>query len=375
MTRPARTATRRHGKHVVVVGAGGNIGSHLVPHLGREPAIGRVTLIDCDAYERKNLTSQDIVPSDVGKPKARVQARRLRRIRPDLAVEAIVALVGDVPLGRLRSDVVLAALDSRRARRQVNEAAWRLGVPWIDAGVLADGLLARVNVYVPGPDAPCLECAWDQRDYDAQDQRYPCQKGQTGEPSAPPTNAPSSLGALAASLQMLECAKLLDGRADQSLAGRQVVVTAATHQHYVTAFRRISACRFDHAVWRIHKLRRRAADLTLGQALALGRRGRRAVLKVPGEPIVLNLTCMKCGRARRLFRLSRRLTARQLTCPKNGCKGEMVATADDLREGADPARTPARMLRRSVRGLGLRDGDVFAVCGADGAAHYEIDMR
>ena len=44
MTRPARTATRRHGKHVVVVGAGGNIGSHLVPHLGREPAKSQLAL-------------------------------------------------------------------------------------------------------------------------------------------------------------------------------------------------------------------------------------------------------------------------------------------------------------------------------------------
>ena len=35
------------GKRVVVVGVG-NIGSHLVPHLGRFPGIGRVTLIDPD---------------------------------------------------------------------------------------------------------------------------------------------------------------------------------------------------------------------------------------------------------------------------------------------------------------------------------------
>src|SRR5439155_23871873 len=130
-----------------------------------------------------------------------VQARRLRRINPALAVTEIFAAVENVALGLLRGAVLLACLDSRAARRSVNTAVWRLGMPWIDAGVLADGLLARVNVYLPGPDQPCLECAWEERDYEALEQEYPC----AGQGVAPATNAPSALGALAASLQALEC--------------------------------------------------------------------------------------------------------------------------------------------------------------------------
>src|SRR6185295_15243005 len=38
---------------VVVVGAGGNIGSHAVPHLGRMAGVRRVVLIDRDVYEKK----------------------------------------------------------------------------------------------------------------------------------------------------------------------------------------------------------------------------------------------------------------------------------------------------------------------------------
>ena len=70
---------------------------------------------------------------------------------------------------------ILAALDSRQARQVVNQAAWRLGVPWIDTGVnAAQGLLARVGVFVPGPDGPCLECGWSARTYDLIEQAHPC---------------------------------------------------------------------------------------------------------------------------------------------------------------------------------------------------------
>ena len=66
------------GRHVVVVGAGGNIGSHLAPHLVRLPGVGRVTLVDRDRYERGNLPFQDMEAGDVGRPKAEVQAERGR---------------------------------------------------------------------------------------------------------------------------------------------------------------------------------------------------------------------------------------------------------------------------------------------------------
>ena len=55
----------------------------------------------------------------------------------------------------------LDCLDSRTSRRYVNQAAWRLGVPWIDGAVDAAGVLARVNAYVPAPEAACMECGWE----------------------------------------------------------------------------------------------------------------------------------------------------------------------------------------------------------------------
>jgi hypothetical protein len=129
--------------HVIVVGCG-NIGSQLVPHFARLAGIDKVTLVDDQFYEAKNVTSQAIDAADIGKPKSRVQARRLRRIKPDLDVEVVVGLVESLPRGSLRCDLILSGLDSKLARMRLGQAVWRLGsVPWIDAGVDPDNLLAR----------------------------------------------------------------------------------------------------------------------------------------------------------------------------------------------------------------------------------------
>jgi sulfur carrier protein ThiS adenylyltransferase len=131
---------------IIVVGLG-NIGSALVAYVGRMAGVGRVILVDSDAYEAKNLASQIVRRHEVGEPKAVVQGRRLREINPALSVTVVVDRVENVPLGLLRGTVLLACLDSRAARRTVNAAAWRNGIPWIDAGVNGEELLARVNVY------------------------------------------------------------------------------------------------------------------------------------------------------------------------------------------------------------------------------------
>src|SRR5262249_24087317 len=140
----------------------------------RLAAIGEITIVDRDVYDAGNLRSQNITPRDIGRPKAEVQARRLIQDRPGLQTRAIVEDVKSVPLGMLRGDVILSCVDSALARLYINQSAFRLGVPWIDAGVQADGLLARIHVFASHPDAACLECGWSERDYSALDYEYPC---------------------------------------------------------------------------------------------------------------------------------------------------------------------------------------------------------
>lgn len=369
MRREAVTETS--GKTIVVVGAGGNIGSHLVPHLARMPGVSRVTLIDKDRYEEGNLWTQNITPRDVGRRKAMVQARRLGQIEPRLRVEAIASAVERVPLGKLRADVMLACLDSRAARQHVNQFAWRLGVPLIDAGVEATGLLARINVYVPGTEGPCLECAWDDRDYEALEQRYACADF---EPSVTATNAPSSLGALAASLQAIECRKILEERWELVARGKQVLIDASHHKHYVTAIRRNPNCRFaNHEVWGIETLNHSPGQLTLDQALKLApeKNGKRPVaIALEGKPFVKRLTCAACGKARTLLRIESSLTERQRTCRE--CGGRMLAAGFDLVDRLSGDFVSREDLSRSLGSYGFRPGDVFSLGDEEAESHYEL---
>jgi molybdopterin/thiamine biosynthesis adenylyltransferase len=336
-------------KSITLIGAGGNIGSHLVPHLGRMPGIGRVTLIDRDVYEERNLVSQDILPGDIGRPKAMVQARRLRAINPRLHVIPLEEPVENLPLGVLRADVILAALDSRRARQCVNEIAWRLKVPWCDSGVRSEEFLARITVYVPGEDVPCLECAWSDSDYEQIEQIYPCQDVSTMKEI--PTNAPSCLGALAASMQALECCKILEGRLDRAAVGRQITIDSQWHNHYEMRYRRNPDCRFDHKSWNIKKLPLRLDQFTLEDALGLGDR-----IELDHRPFVKGLLCPGCGSERSVFFLSAALNREARRCTQ--CGTVMTASGFDTLERID-GRLPQKILNYPLNKVGFREGDVF----------------
>lgn len=245
----ARPMNKHDGKRVVVVGAG-NIGSQVVPLLARVTAVAQALIVDFDHYETKNLASQNITPGDVGRSKAAAMARALRRLNPRIGVQAACARIEAMPLGALRSDVILACLDSRQARRTVNRMAWRLGIPWIDAAVDQSGLFARVNVYRPAQDAPCLECAWEARDYELLSQEFSC----SGEHRVPATNATAGLGALAAALQILELQKILEQDWTHAAAGTQFLIDARHHASLRSVSRRNSGCRFDHRIWAIEQM-------------------------------------------------------------------------------------------------------------------------
>ncbi|MEW6207430.1 MAG: ThiF family adenylyltransferase [Acidobacteriota bacterium] len=349
---------KERSKTVILVGAGGNIGSHLAPHLARMKEVGQVVLIDKDFYEEKNLGSQDIISRDVGKSKAKVQALRLRQINPSLEVRFIADAVERIPVGALRGDVILACLDSRISRQSVNQLAWRLGVPLLDAGVQADSLLARVNLYVPGADSACLECAWDDGDYALLEQSYPCE----GQRIAP-TNAPSSLGAMAASLQAIECRKALAG--DVSFSNHQVLIDARHHRHFVTRFARNPRCRFDHRVWSIEKLSLRLEQATLGDLFELANSDR-AYARLESKPFVKRLTC-GCGRAKRLLHLYCSLAAQRCRCGQM-----MMAAGFDLAEKLESCELRSGDLRRALLSVGLRAGDVISLGGDCRETHYEI---
>jgi|SRR5271167_369845 len=339
---------QEQGKHVIVVGCGA-IGSFLVPLLARMPGITRVTLVDPDAYELANLRGQNIFCCDVRELKVAVQARRLRALNPHLDVAAIPAAVGDLPLGSLRADLIVACVDTLQARLDINQIASRLGVPWIDSGVLESEKLARVNVYVPAADAACHECALSDEDYKSLEVEYPCG---VAVPPVTPSDSSAVLASLAASLVAGECQKMLNGDLQHAVIGRQVTMDARTHRMFSTTFRRNPACRLTHGSWTPVPLRHSLRRLTVGDTLAITGR-----ISVPGHRFVRATVCPQC--CRRLDGL--RLDRPKARCPK--CNVRMIAPAFDALLDQLDTSLPQECLDRSLAQIGLVSGDI--VCGTE----------
>lgn len=367
-----------HSLKTVCLSGLGNIGSPLASLLARlTDLVGKIILIDGGIYDRSNLSSQEIGVRDVGKPKVIATADRLRQINPGLEVIPLQRQVEELPRGILHVDVMLAALDSLRARTFVNELAMRLELPWVDAGVESDGRLVRVTAYRPSSDGPCLECSLSEEAYNTMDQVLPCagEPGDRRAAEAPGTRAPAYLGALAASLAAAECEHILRGRWDESLAGRELVISAQHHTHFVTHLDRNPHCRFDHESWTLEKLESRPHEISLkqvldGRLLPGDREGGdgRVELQVEPHRFVTKTRCEECRRADDVLFLSGRAPSKQCSV----CSGPMVPqqfyTLDRLAADA----LPDHLLRRSLADVGLQQGDIFSLSAGMRERHFEL---
>jgi molybdopterin/thiamine biosynthesis adenylyltransferase len=242
-TAPLTVQRDRLARSTVLIAGGGNIGSHLSPLLARA-GIGRIRIADRDRVEAKNLATQDFLPGDVGRFKSEALADRLSRQFPGQHFEPWKGDLEDMPLGWAAVDVLLGALDSRRARQVlVSEMAWPLGVPVVDGGV-GEGLVGRVQVFQPGPAAACLECTWGREDYRRLAAEYPCLPG--AAPAGPATLSTAFLGSFVAGVMATECLRILAGEAPAD--SYEVPFDLAHHQMRRYLLRRSPACRHDHAV-------------------------------------------------------------------------------------------------------------------------------
>ena len=346
-------------KCVCVVGLG-NIGSWLVDLLLRLSDVSHLIFIDSDSFTEDNLRTQGISRVDIGMPKARALARRAQRLRPDIDVVAYVCRIEDLPLGALTCDVLCSCLDSRSSRMTVNAAAFRLGVPWIDSGVLGLRELARVEVFVPGPDAPCYECGMTTEHYDTLDVRYACQ---ATKPSFA-TNSPGYLGAFAASIQAAQVGQVLGSLSGvvahrDSVVPIQIVAGLRDREHMVSRNRRNPACRFDHSIlapsW--------SGDLTVGELLA----PTGATLTVPYTEFVKDTPCPACNKIDSRVRC---LASGPMTIACRFCGLSYAVHPAWIRDRLSVDDITLAHLARTPRDLGLRPGDLFAVCEAGQARHY-----
>ncbi len=131
----------------------------LANHLARA-GVGFIRVIDRDFIETHNLQRQVLFDEqDVADnlPKAEAAARKMRAINSTITVEPVVTdldhtnildLVGD-------ADLILDGTDNFETRYLINDAAVKLGKPWIYGGVI--GSEGQTMTIIPGR-TPCLRC-------------------------------------------------------------------------------------------------------------------------------------------------------------------------------------------------------------------------
>ncbi|OYV81844.1 MAG: thiamine biosynthesis protein ThiF [Planctomycetia bacterium 21-64-5] len=143
---------------VLVCGCGA-LGSVLANTLARA-GIGKLRIVDRDFVETSNLQRQVLFDEDdvaANLPKAIAAANKLRRINSEIEIEPIVADVDATNIESLLEgvDCLVDGTDNFETRFLINDAAVKLGIPWVYGGSIGAG--GQTMTILPG-ETPCLRC-------------------------------------------------------------------------------------------------------------------------------------------------------------------------------------------------------------------------
>ena len=150
---------------IVIVGCGGT-GSSVAEQLVRL-GVRSFLLIDPDVLSDSNVTRvYGSAPADVGKAKVEVLADHLKRIAPDVKIEAVQSMVTVAATAKrlIPYDLVFGCTDDNAGRLVLSRVPTFLLTPLIDCGVLLssqeDGTLTGIDgrVTVVAPEHACLLC-------------------------------------------------------------------------------------------------------------------------------------------------------------------------------------------------------------------------
>ncbi|MCL4401827.1 MAG: ThiF family adenylyltransferase [Acidobacteria bacterium] len=136
-------------KPVSIIGCG-SFGSALADMLVRAGA-GKLTLIDPEPLSIENVGRHVLTARDIGQAKVTALAEHLRRISPELEVEARQEKFRD------GDGLLVCCADSRRCESMVNAAALCKGLPAVYVAAYGAVRAGEVQFYLPGQTA-CREC-------------------------------------------------------------------------------------------------------------------------------------------------------------------------------------------------------------------------
>ncbi len=143
---------------VLVCGCGalGNVLAALLVRAG----VGLVRIVDRDFVETNNLQRQILFDENdvaAGLPKAVAAAEKLRHANSQVEIEPVVADINHTNIEQFcqQIDVIVDGTDNFQTRFLINDAAVKLGIPWVYGGCL--GAEGQTMTIVPGQTA-CLRC-------------------------------------------------------------------------------------------------------------------------------------------------------------------------------------------------------------------------
>jgi molybdopterin/thiamine biosynthesis adenylyltransferase len=140
----------------------GALGTVLANALVRA-GVGHLRLIDRDFIETSNLQRQVLFDEhDVAEnlPKAEAAARKLGAINSSVHVDPVVTDIDRTNILELvhDADLILDGTDNFEIRYLINDAAVKLGKPWVYGGCI--GSHGQTMTILPG-ETPCLRCVFE----------------------------------------------------------------------------------------------------------------------------------------------------------------------------------------------------------------------
>ena len=322
--------TRLASARVMVVGAGA-LGNEILKNLALV-GVGHILIVDPDRIDTTNLTRSPLFrPRDVGCYKAVTAAEEVKEIWPEGEVQYVIGRVGsDVGWGVFqRMQVVIGGVDNRRARLDISRTCWKVGVPYVDAGL--DKLDGSAVLFYPGM-GPCYECTLQSREMQMLDEEYNClgvsigSRGGAVAPTAPTTSA------ILAGIQTQIVLKLLHGWDPEEFCrpGRSVRYYGSKDLFEEVNYKISPSCT-THQLGTIPADRiipmpdHTATSTTLGAMLDLARRalGREVYLDFAGgddryRQLITLVRCNECGREEPTFALLSKFTVTEQHCPNCG---------------------------------------------------------
>jgi adenylyltransferase/sulfurtransferase len=212
---------------VLLVGAGG-LGSPIALYLAAA-GIGTLGIVEFDAVDPSNLQRQVLHGTpDVGRPKIASACDRLRGLNPNVRLEPHEGRLDAANVAGLveAHDLVVDGTDNFDARFLMNDAAVRLGRPYVYGAVA--GFEGQASVFC-APGGPCLRCLHPEPPTPG-DVPTPAETGVLGA-------VPGMIGAI----QAAEVVKLVTG-AGEPLVGRILLVDALRMQFRTVRLKRAPGC-------------------------------------------------------------------------------------------------------------------------------------